>query len=572
MTGEGAHATWLRRAPLLTVCVLVGPVIAGIAGTVAPALGYLPALGGVDVGPGPFLDLLAWPGLPRAAGLSLFTGVAATLLSLIIVLLITAGWQGTAAFAVIERVLSPLLSVPHAAAALGLAFLIAPSGWIARALSPWATGWDRPPDLLILQDPAGLALTLGLIVKEVPFLFLMVLAALPQVRAGQRLTIARALGYRPVAGWFKTVLPGLYRQIRLPVYAVLAYSMSVVDMAAILGPTRPPTLSVMIVQWANDPDLMLRFRAAAAAVLQLGLTATALGLWWLAEGAVAALGRRWTWAGGRGSAWAERVLAWGGLLLGGLCAAAVAAGMAGLALWSVAGLWPFPDALPERLSLQVWLRHGPALSGALADTVLIAAAAALIGLALTIACLEAEYRHGLAPGARALWLLYLPLIVPQTAFLPGLQTLALMAHVDGGRGAVIAAHLTFVLPYVFLSLADPWRAWDSRLGWAGRALGASPGRVLWRLRLPQLAGAVLTAGAVGFAVSAGQYLPTLLVGAGRVQTITTEAVALAAGGDRRVIGVFGVTQAAVALAPFLLAVALPRILWRNRAGLGHAGV
>ena len=41
---------------------------------------------------------------------------------------------------------------------------------------------------------------------------------------------------------------------------------------------------------------------------------------------------------------------------------------------------------------------------------------------------------------------------------------------------------------------------------------------------------ILTAAAVGFAVSVGQYLPTLLIGAGRLPTITTEAVALASGG------------------------------------------
>ncbi len=46
----------------------------------------------------------------------------------------------------------------------------------------------------------------------------------------------------------------------------------------------------------------------------------------------------------------------------------------------------------------------------------------------------------------------------------------------------------------------------------------------------------LTALAVGFAVSIGQYLPTLLLGWGRVPTITTEAVALSSGGDRRIDG------------------------------------
>ena len=48
--------------------------------------------------------------------------------------------------------------------------------------------------------------------------------------------------------------------------------------------------------------------------------------------------------------------------------------------------------------------------------------------------------------------------------------------------------------------------------------------------------------ALGFAVSIAQYLPTLFVGAGRVSTITTEAVSLVSGGNRRLIGVYGLLQ------------------------------
>jgi putative thiamine transport system permease protein len=78
---------------------------------------------------------------------------------------------------------------------------------------------------------------------------------------------------------------------------------------------------------------------------------------------------------------------------------------------------------------------------------------------------------------------------------------------------------------------------------------------------------VLTAAAVGFAVSVGQYLPTLLVGGGRVQTLTTEAVALASGGDRRLIGVYALAQTAAAFLPFVAAILLPRFLWQNRREL-----
>jgi putative thiamine transport system permease protein len=75
---------------------------------------------------------------------------------------------------------------------------------------------------------------------------------------------------------------------------------------------------------------------------------------------------------------------------------------------------------------------------------------------------------------------------------------------------------------------------------------------------------VLTAFAVGFAVSVGQYLPTLLVGGGRMPTLTTEAVALASGGDRRAIGVWSLAQTAAALVPFALALTLPRLFRPGR--------
>lgn len=555
----------MRLAPALTLVLLLGPVLAGLLGTLAPALGIFPALGGTTLSLAPLHALLDWPGILPAARLSLSTGLIATALSLGITALIMAGWSGTRAFGWLERALSPLLSVPHAAAAFGIAFLISPSGWGARALSPWLTGWQRPPDLLIVQDPWGLAMVLGLVAKEVPFLLLMTLAALPQTLPRRSLTIAQSLGYGRVTGWLKVVFPRVYAQIRLPVYAVLAYSMSVVDVAVILGPNTPPPLAVQVVRWMGDPDLSMRFQAAAGATVQLALVLGALALWRLGERGAARLGLWWVARGGRGRC--DRMLALAGITAATLAASAVLLGLAGLALWSVAGFWSFPDTLPDSLTLRSWLRHGPALASPALTTVIIAATATLIALTLTLACLEAEHRFGLTPGARSLWLLYLPLLIPQVAFLPGLQTLALMAGADMGRGAVILAHVVFVLPYVFLSLADPFRAWDTRHAAVAAALGAGPWRVFGALRLPMLLAPVLTAAAVGFAVSVGQYLPTLLIGAGRVQTLTTEAVALASGGDRRVIGLYALAQTGVVMLGFAAALLVPRLTWANRRAL-----
>ena len=83
--------------------------------------------------------------------------------------------------------------------------------------------------------------------------------------------------------------------------------------------------------------------------------------------------------------------------------------------------------------------------------------------------------------------------------------------------------------------------------------------------------AMLTAVAVGVAVSVGQYLPSLLIGGGRVETLTTEAVALSSGGNRRIIGAYALLQMLLPALGFAVALLLPRLVFANRRGL-WAGV
>ncbi|AWB50338.1 ABC transporter permease [Gemmobacter aquarius] len=536
---------------------MAAPVLAGLAGTLFPALSN---------GAEGFRTLAAWPGLPRASALSLGSGLASTALSLFLCITLLAAFYGTGGFTPLRRLLAPLLSVPHAAAALGLAFLIAPSGWIARALSPWATGWTAPPDLLILNDAYGVSLTLGLVAKELPFLLLMALSSLNAAQTDRAMTTASTLGYGRVSGFVLTVLPGLYRQLRLPVYAVLAYAMTSVDMAMILGPTLPPTLSQQVVIWRMVPDLTQQTTAAAGAIWQLTLVLFALFLWRICEGLARHAVTLWATAGLRapGLDAPARVLA---RLAASTIGLALCLGLASLALWSIAGDWRFPDALPRSFTLNAWHIALPDLLPATGLTLAIALAATLPALALTLGCLEAETRHGLSATPRAMTLLYLPLVIPQIAFLPGLQTFALMVGAEGTWPAVAATHLVFVLPYVFLSLSQPYRSLDPRLTTVGRALGKTEARIFWTLRLPLLLAPVLTALAIGMAISVGQYLPTLLVGGGRVTTLTTDAVALSSGGNRRVIGSFALLQMLLPALFFGLALALPRLIWRNRRGM-----
>lgn len=557
--------------PALLALLLAAPVAVGLAGVALPAFGYLPALGGDAFSLAPLRAVLVAPGIGVSVGLSFAAGLLTTAVSVVGVALFLAAFSGSRGMVVVRQALAPLLAVPHAAAAFGILFLIAPSGLLFR-LAAVPLGLERPPDLLIVGDPLALSMMAALVAKEMPFLMLVAFAALPQADPERRQRLGRSLGYGRMAAFLLTVWPSVYRQIRLPVIAVAAFASAVVDVALILGPSTPAPLAVRLIGWMNDPDLAMRFKASAGALVQLVVTLAVILAWLGLERVGGWLIRREAAKGRRhASDTALRGLA---ALPVPLAALAVFVGLALLLLWSVSGFWGFPDLLPPTLNLQSWRRAVDAASGPLWTSFVVALAAATIALGLVVTLLEARRRR--FPAARAgeirlpsaiAGLIYLPLIVPQIAFVFGLQVLILVAGLTPSVPLLVAAHLIFVAPYAALALADPWFALDPRYERVAAGLGRSRRAIFFRVRLPMLTAPILTALAIGFAVSIGQYLPTVLIGAGRLPTITTESVALAAGGNRRVIGAYALLQTALPFLAFAAASLLPVLLARGRRGM-----
>lgn len=552
MVASLRHA--LKAAPLWALLLVgVAPVGAGLAATLVEGLS-MPA----------WRELLAEPGLTRALLVSVGSGVVSTGVALAVAHLAVATAFVRHRQATLRLAALPALATPHLAIAIGLVLLLAPSGLVMRAFSPWATGFEQPPDWATVQDPFGLALIVGLVVKEVPFLILVLLGALAQVPAGRLMTQGRVLGYGSKA-WFVAVAPLLQRQARLATVTVLVFGLTNVEMSLALGPTRPPTFSLLVWSWFTDADLAVRSKAYAGALLLLLVTAAVVAATAVASRYV--VGPAWrAWASSGDRASLLRVDGRAARLCGRAALGLGAAALLALLARSVGGTWRFPAVWPAQLSPSAWIQSLEDMRPAVAASVTLGLGATLLSLILVLAVAEVLHDKP-AARRRVAALLFVPLVLPQLAFLFGLQTVLLRLQLDGTWGGVLWSHLLFVLPYAWVVLAEARAQLAPGYRIVARTLGAGPFTTWSLILLPQLLRSILVAAGLCFAVSMALYLPTQFAGGGRIVTVTTEAAVAMSSGDLRSAASYGVMQALLPLVLFAATAWASRSVFRQRQGM-----
>lgn len=568
---------------VLLIALLSVPVFAGLVGVVLPAFGYFPALNAFDFNLGVFKHLFALESIVNMTLLSLLTGLIATALSVASAFLLLSVFYRSSYLNRLQSWLSPLLVLPHAAAAIALLFVLSPSGLLAsvvsNAVSVFSSGAENlsntqnvlPPSWEFPYDRFGISIIVALALKELPFVFLIAVSVLSQPQVKRKFdgyfNSATALGYAPVTVFFKAIFPVVYSQVRLPLLAVLAYATANVEIPLLLGPNNPPTLAVAVVQWFNHVDLSMRFQASAAALLQVVVTLIAIGIWLIGENIIERVQGRFYTNGSR----------YTGLMFASFVAYSVVASYSLLALsiiisttlWSVATFWTFPTLLPEGFTLLHWKTTLSALAEPVKNTVLLATFVSAFSVLIATLALEAEalnrqdnkrseYFNRWVGGVLASTL-FLPLLVPGVAFLYGLVWFQLTYFNDAVWLHLFISHLVYVLPYVFISLAVAYRKFEPRYIQVAYGMGKSPWQVFVHIKLPLLFAPLLVAFALGVAISFSQYLPTVLSTGGRIATVTTEAVAAASGSSVRLTAVYVLVQIFMPLVGFVLAWWLPTI-------------
>jgi putative spermidine/putrescine transport system permease protein len=263
----------LLPAMLVMVPLFGGSLVYGL----MQSLGWHPIIGRMEISLAAYSQVLFDPEYAskfwQAVAFSLWISFVSTALSAVLAvglaLLIRRSSLGKG---VSTFLLQFSLPVPHLVAAIGVLFLLSQSGLASRAVRMLGL-IDQPAGFPVLvRDSAGLGVIIAYLWKEVPFMGLVVLAAL-QSAGHDYEDSARTLGAGPWQRFRYITLPVIAPSLAASSILVFTYVFGAYEIPGILGVRNPQSMPVLSYELFVSPDL--RDRAAAMA---LGVIMTALVL------------------------------------------------------------------------------------------------------------------------------------------------------------------------------------------------------------------------------------------------------------------------------------------------------
>lgn len=521
----------------LVICIgtlVIIPIIFGFIGFFLPSFGYFPILGKSEFNLNYFHLSFNIAGISKSIILSLFTGLVSTLLALFFSQVILLYLFKTRAYNYIKIIISPLIALPHITMAIGLIFLFSPSGLFFRLISPWLTGFDRPPNIFIMPDEYGLFLILGLILKEIPFFILVSLSALQEFSAKKIFDLGKSLQNSNFSSWCILIFPLIYKKIRFVIFIVIAFTASVVDMSLILAPSTPSTLAIRILQTYQSSDADSLFIASNLALIQLFIIIILLLFWMVLEKIVSyklsfiffmkILSFK--------TFFIKKIVIFTSVILFFLSILGIISSL----IWGLSANWYFPNFFPKSLTLDVFTNFYNENKSIIFISIFISFIVSLISSLLTIIWVELIEILKIKK-IYFEWIIFIPLFIPQISFLIGLQSFIILFDFDSYLLPLIIIQLFYVIPYSFIILAPSLREIKKEIIIVATSLGKNRLQRLLSIKIPIVMSSLLTSFAIGMLVSFSLYTPVYFFGGGRITTLTVEALNLALSGSRQDLGV-----------------------------------
>ena len=177
--------------------------------------------------------------------------------------------------------------------------------------------------------------------------------------------------------------------------------------------------------------------------------------------------------------------------------------------------------LPFKFTV-VWfekLSRNHVLLDASRNSVLIAAANALLATALGTMAALALARYQFRGKSILRTLLYVPVAIPWLILATAMLVFFFWTGVGRGLHAILLAHVALSLPYVIVIVGARLASFGVELEEAAATLGASPWQVFWRVSAPMMAPGLLAAALFAFGISFDQFVTSYFLSAPGITTL-----------------------------------------------------
>ena len=213
-----------------------------------------------------------------------------------------------------------------------------------------------------------------------------------------------------------------------------------------------------------------------------------------------------------------------------------------LAVWSFAHGWRFPALVPQDWTLAAWRYALSPTSGvvqSLGVTVWIGLCVTALSVLIGVPAGRALGLYQFRGKGVVQIIMLAPLIVPGIAVGLGLQGVFIGLGLTQTVTGVVLVHLIPTLPYMVLVMAGVFANYDVQFEEQARSLGARRWQIWWHVTLPAIRPGLIVGALFAFLVSWGQYVLTLLIGGGRVQTLPLVLFNFAGSGRNDITGAIG---------------------------------
>ena len=263
----------LKIALLLAPALLVIGILfsGGLVAALVQSLGYLPAIGQTEVSLAAYRETLVDKDFLDSLLLTLYVAGASTGISTVLAVLGALALRRSNG-RVSAVVFQLPITIPHLVAAVGIALVVSQTGLGARLAAALGLIGEPREFPALLYDPYSVGIILTYVWKEMPFVALVVLAALRGV-ASELEEVARTLGANAWQRFWYVVFPVISPGIIAASLIVFAFTFGAFEVPYLLGKSYPTILPVMAYNEYRDLDLSARPAAMAINILIALITA-----------------------------------------------------------------------------------------------------------------------------------------------------------------------------------------------------------------------------------------------------------------------------------------------------------